>query len=74
MSYGLITEEIFFALALTLTRVGGAFDVALATAEVITPVMAAMNDFSAVGETTGVFFLCSLLCFLLPVLFLLRGP
>ena len=47
MSYGLITEEIFFALALV--QAGGAFYVLLATVEVIAPVVEAMNASSVAG-------------------------
>ena len=52
MSYGSITEEIFFALALM--RACGTFDIALATADVFSLVMAAMNALSAEGGITGV--------------------
>ena len=50
--YRSIAEDIFFALALT--RAGGTFYIALETAEVIAPVMAAMDALSRVGGITGV--------------------
>ena len=39
---------------MALTRAGGAFDVALATTEVITPVIAEINASSATGGIEGV--------------------
>ena len=52
MLYGLISELIFFALALT--RVRGTLYVALATMDVIAPVMVEMNVSRVEGGITGV--------------------
>ena len=51
VSYGLISEDISFALALTWA--GDMFNIALVTAEVIAPVMAAINASSAARDITA---------------------